>query len=247
MTTGHKNFPDAMLTNWSEVSLTCTVTDENLTFANRLRSTTAAAHDSAESHVYISALMGGELDAQAASDLLLQSYPIYSALEAGLKRHTSDPLVSALDDRALDRVAALEADLNWHFGTQWRRRLDDGELTYLPATRAYVTVLEKADPEVLIAHHYVRYLGDLSGGLAIRALIQRNYGLPDEAVNFYTFPEIPKPKVYKDAYRAKLNALPLDEMAAHRILDYAVRAFALNEALFADLGHHVKRSSSLVG
>ncbi|MDO4785088.1 MAG: biliverdin-producing heme oxygenase [Propionibacteriaceae bacterium] len=223
------------------------MTDERLTFSQLLRTATADAHSSAESHAYISSLMAGELDAHAMADLLLQTYPVYVALEAGLSRHAGSPLVAMLDDRALDRVAALESDLAWHFGPHWRARIDSGEIGYTPATLDYVTDLEDAGPEELVAHHYVRYLGDLSGGLAIRALVQRHYGLPDEALNFYSFPQIPKPKVYKDAYRAKLDLLPLDEEGRQRVLGHAVRAFALNEAVFAALGHHVGRVVSLAG
>lgn len=223
------------------------MTDEQLTFSHLLRAATADAHTSAESHAYISSLMAGELDASAVADLLLQTYPVYVALEAGLARHREAPCVAALDDRALDRVAALESDLAWHFTPRWRARIDTGEIGYYPATLAYVAELESSGPEALVAHHYVRYLGDLSGGLAIRALVQRHYGLPDEALGFYSFPGIPKPKVYKDAYRSKLDCLPLDGAARQRVLNHAVRAFGLNAAIFAALSHHLGRVAHLAG
>ena len=44
------------------------------------------------------------------------------------------------------------------------------------------------DPSRLLAHAYVRYLGDLSGGQFIRRRISKAYGLDDGAgVSFYEF------------------------------------------------------------
>jgi hypothetical protein len=70
-----------------------------------------------------------------------------------------------------------------------------------------------------VAHHYTRYLGDLSGGQAIGRIIGREFGL-DGGVGtaFYSFSEVPKPKLYKDAYRARLDALPLDDVQRARVL-----------------------------
>lgn len=55
------------------------------------------------------------------------------------------------------------------------------------------TIANSADPSALLAHSYVRYLGDLSGGQFIRRVVAKAYGL-DEAsglgVEFYEFKEL---------------------------------------------------------
>ena len=84
----------------------------------------------------------------------------------------------------------------------------------------------------LSAHHYVRYLGDLSGGQVIGRMMQRHYGVSDECVTFYRFAEIPKTKPYKDNYRAALDALPIDAADRERLLAEATDAFLLNLNLF---------------
>jgi len=65
----------------------------------------------------------------------------------------------------------------------------------------YVQRLEecgKENPELLIAHAYTRYLGDLSGGQILKRLAQRNYGLKSDGTNFYDFPLVSNMKVFKD-------------------------------------------------
>ncbi|WP_431712105.1 biliverdin-producing heme oxygenase [Glutamicibacter uratoxydans] len=91
------------------------------------------------------------------------------------------------------------------------------------------------EPARLVAHHYLRYLGDLSGGLAIGKLVARHYGIGYEALNMWDFGEIEKPKLYKDAYRAKLDALGADPQIGAAILDEAKRGFQWNKAIFEDL------------
>ena len=87
-----------------------------------------------------------------------------------------------------------------------------------------------------MAHHYTRYLGDLSGGQAIGRVLARAYELEQpEGVRFYDFEDIPKPKPYKDAYRARLDALPLGEDDKAAVLAEVKVAFDLNGALFAEL------------
>lgn len=70
-----------------------------------------------------------------------------------------------------------------------------------PALNAYVdrvqALAKASDPSPLLAHAYVRYLGDLSGGQTIRRTIGKAYGL-DEAsgagLSFYAFKELKSAK-----------------------------------------------------
>ncbi|MFC3184480.1 biliverdin-producing heme oxygenase [Pseudoglutamicibacter albus] len=90
-------------------------------------------------------------------------------------------------------------------------------------------------PERLIAHHYLRYLGDLSGGQAIGALVARHYNIPSELLTMWKFPTIDKPKIYKDAYRIHLDHFAQQANQAE-IVDEARLGFALNRNLFVELG-----------
>jgi heme oxygenase len=90
-----------------------------------------------------------------------------------------------------------------------------------------------------VAHHYTRYLGDLSGGQAIGRILDREFELDGAGIAFYAFEAIPKPKPYKDAYRARLDALGLGPAEVRRVVDEVRVAFTLNQALFTELGERI--------
>ena len=71
-----------------------------------------------------------------------------------------------------------------------------------------------ANPSLLLAHSYVRYLGDLSGGQNMRHILGKAYDLQDDrGLSFYVFKELksPKPaslgemKRIKDWFRAGMD------------------------------------------
>lgn len=197
--------------------------------ASALHDSTMEAHERAETASFITRLMGGEGTVVGLVALLRQSLPVYEALENACRDVGDDPRIATILDSKLDRTAALEADLETH------RAAGHSYDTLVPATQEYVEELRTCagNAPALIGHHYVRYLGDLSGGQIIKTMVQRHYGVED-GLSFYEF-EIDKPKVYKDGYRAALNALPLSDEDREIALAAATRAFELNHRIFLDL------------
>ena len=86
-----------------------------------------------------------------------------------------------------------------------------------------------------VAHHYTRYLGDLSGGQAIRRIMQRQFGFETNGVGFYLFDQIASPKAFKDTYREQLDAVGWDAAERERVIDEVLAAYRLNTELFDDL------------
>ena len=84
-------------------------------------------------------------------------------------------------------------------------------------------------------------MGDLSGGQIIRRMLERAYGYTTDGLQFYIFGEIPKPKVFKDTYRAKLDAAPLTPEDQQRVIDEVNLAYRLNGDLFAALEADIDR------
>ena len=113
----------------------------------------------------------------------------------------------------------------------------DAIFAALPSTAEYVARIRatRTSPERFLAHHYLRYLGDLSGGQAVAALMARHYGIPAEALSMYRFPDLPKPKVFKDGYRTLLDRAQLSEDQRAALIEEAVADFDLNARMFADL------------
>ncbi|MFD7641414.1 heme oxygenase (biliverdin-producing) [Kitasatospora sp. NPDC059795] len=206
-------------------------------FSVQLRTASAEEHQAAEQSSFMSDLLGGRLGIQAYTDLTAQLRYVYRALEAHLDTLARHPVTGPLTDRALLRTAAIERDLDHLAGPHWR-----DTLTPLPATAACaerIHTLATDWPAGYLAHHYTRYLGDLSGGQIIRGVAERTFGLArkGDGVRFYVFEEIDNPAAFKRDYRAKLDAAGelLDAAERERVAAECKAAFGLNGAIFAEL------------
>ncbi|GAB3436080.1 biliverdin-producing heme oxygenase [Actinophytocola sediminis] len=210
----------------------------------QLKAATRVEHERTESSPFITALLDGTLDRGAYAALLGQSYLFYAVLEEAGESWRGDQVVGSFVSDALVRAAALEADLAWLLGADWR-----ASVLALPATERYVDRLRQVcfdSPSAFVAHHYTRYLGDLSGGQIIRHRLRTNFGLVDDGVRFFIFDGVPKPKLFKDDYRARLDTMPWDAGEQSNLVAEANEAFRLNRGVFDDLGeaHGVGRSGS---
>lgn len=200
-------------------------------FSRRLKADTNDAHRAAESETFIGDLMGGKLDRDAYRGLIEQYSFIYPALESAVAAAGDDPHVARFHHPGLARTDAINRDLDALAGA------DRPAPTVLPATQRLVERIGSGlPPERLLAHHYLRYLGDLSGGLAIGKLVSRHYGIEPEALNMWRFEGIEKPKVFKDHYRAALDAVDFTPEEQEAFIDESRIGYQMNREIFADLG-----------
>lgn len=206
-----------------------------LPFSQALRERTWSSHADSEGAGFMSDLMKGVGTREDYIALVEQHYFMYEALEGAEKVFADDPVVGLFATSRLTRLPALEADLAHLVGDDWRTRI-----VALPATAAYAERIRQVAAEGwaggFVAHHYTRYLGDLSGGQIIKRMLERHYGLSGDGLAFYTFVEIPKSKPFKDVYRERLDALVLTPEQLDETVAEAKHAFRLNSDLFADLG-----------
>lgn len=97
---------------------------------------------------------------------------------------------------------------------------------------------------LLIAHSYTRYMGDLSGGQALKNIIRSALNLPpDQGTGLHEFEQIPTGEArreFKEKYRQALNSLAIDEATIQRIVEEANYAFKLNRDVMHDLEEDVK-------
>ena len=204
------------------------------TFSRRLRAATWEEHRSAESGEFMRRLFAGELPLATFAALSTQLYFVYAELERAADAMRGDPEAGPFLSRDLTRLPALEADLAHFHGAGWRAAVAPG-----PAARAYVRrIAEIASwPGGLVAHHYTRYLGDLSGGRDIARTAAGAYGLDGAGLRFYDFPAIADPAAFKDAYRRRLDGLAAaDEAERDRIVAETRVAYRLNIAVLDELG-----------
>ena len=212
-------------------------------FSTVIRTASHEQHVEAETSTFMSDLLGGRLGVDAYARYTEQLWFVYEALETGAERLASDPVAGAFIQAELFRLPALERDLEHLRGADWR-----AGLTALPATRAYAErVRECAElwPAGYIAHHYTRYLGDLSGGQIIRDKAERTWGFArrGDGVRFYVFEGIGNPAAFKRGYRELLDGVPVDDLEKQRVVAECKRAFALNTGVFRALGEEFPMSA----
>jgi heme oxygenase len=192
----------------------------------------AAEHDAAEHSPFMSELLAGRIGATGYSAYLLRLRVVYAALENAVRDRRSDSMVAAVYDPALERLTALDADLDYWLPDGAARDVDS------PAAAAYAQRLDALSwGGELVAHHYTRYLGDLSGGRGIGKIMDRTFDLRGAGLAFYEFPVRPKP--YKDAYRKRLDELGTDAGEIDRIVGEVKTAFGLNQAIFDELADNI--------
>lgn len=212
-------------------------------FSTVIRTASHEEHVQAETSTFMSDLLGGRLGVDAYARYTEQLWFVYEALEAGAERLASDPVAGPFIRPELFRLASLERDLAHLRGPEWRSLV-----SALPATRAYADrVGECAEdwPAGYIAHHYTRYLGDLSGGQIIRDKAEKTWGFTrkGDGVRFYVFEEISNPAAFKRSYRELLDEVRADDLEKQRIVAECKRAFALNTAVFRALGEEFPLSA----
>ena len=204
-----------------------------LPFSQALRERTRGGHSASEGASFMDDLMTGKGSRDDYVSLVAQHFFIYEALEAAAEKMKDDADAAAFITPQLTRLPALESDLEFLIGPDWRSAISP-----LPTTARYVERIQTVAATWsggFIAHHYTRYLGDLSGGQIIRTLMQRQFGFETNGVGFYLFDEIAKPKEFKDVYRAQLDSVGWSDEERERVIDEVMIAYRFNTELFVDL------------
>lgn len=180
----------------------------------------------------MAALLAGRIERGVYCALLRNLFAIYEAMEETTPGPAGEPgPLAAFDMAALRRRAALAADLDHLHGPGWREAL-----ALQPAAQAYaarVRQLARAGSCALVAHAYVRYLGDLHGGQLLKRRVTQALGLPGDAgVGFYEFGPVERVVMLRQGMRDVLGNLPLAAGETALIVEEARWAFLQHSSLF---------------
>ncbi|MGQ4516094.1 biliverdin-producing heme oxygenase [Streptomyces sp. DW26H14] len=207
-------------------------------FSTRIREASAAEHSATTASTFMSDLLDGRLGLDAFARYTEQLWFVYAALEGGAVGDglADDPVAGPFVRPELARTPEIARDLAYLRGPDWR-----SDLVPLPATAAYAARIEDCAAGWrggYVAHHYTRYLGDLSGGQIVRDRAERQWGFArgGDGVRFYVFDAIANPAAFKRDYRTRLDALPVDGPEKLRIVEECRRAYAFNHGIFRELG-----------
>lgn len=223
------------------------------TLSKRLRQETREEHRRAERTTFARHLVAGDASVEDFLLLFRALQPVYVELEGALERHRAHPVVRRVRFAELYRSAALEKDLSL-----LEALAGDSDGRGRDASDAYVARIRSIaehEPARLVAHAYVRYMGDLSGGQLIGRRLREAIGAVRasgavDAAGPSSHPVAGEPGVPAfaafevqggvDAAKARFRE-GLDALAAtgcvdvEGIVDEAREAFALNRSLFVGL------------
>jgi heme oxygenase len=196
----------------------------------RLRNSTRLDHDMAQGSGFLDALAAGTLPRQAYADLAAQHWFIYERLEQAAEAMAADPVARDFVFPELTRLPALTDDLVALLGPK-------PQVSALPATEGYRARLDAVAfdrPWGFIAHHYTRYLGDLSGGQYLGPAIAKAYGLNGAGHRFFVFDEV-SPPAFRTRYREMLDRVAFSPADEQNFLAEVGEAYRLNIAVLREL------------
>lgn len=209
------------------------ITDRDL--SEQIKAATRESHIRAENTELMLSFQRSQVTLQQYKLLLCSLHEIYAALEEEMDRNSDHPGVAPIYfPSELSRLESIERDLHYFYGAEWREKI------HVPsATKRYshrLRQIGKESPELLVAHAYTRYLGDLSGGQVLGRVAQKSMGLKgSEGLSFFAFPGVSSPHLFKQLYRSRMNSIELTEEQRTSVLNEAVTAFELNIQVFDGL------------
>ena len=205
-----------------------------MTFSKELKIGTKKSHSAAENTSFVASFLRGVVSKESYKKLVSDLYFVYSAMEEEVEKLKDHPIIGQLQLPDLNRVDALEQDLRFFYGPIWRSLVTPSEACNQYVNR--IREVAKNEPELLVGHHYTRYLGDLSGGQILKGIAEKALALGDgKGLKFYDFEKIKDVKAYKAHYRGILNTLDLDQHQVNAIIVEANYAFRLNMYMFDTL------------
>lgn len=205
-------------------------------FSVVVRESSRDAHSDSEGASFMADIMRGTASLAHYEQLVEQHYVMYEALEQVSVLLENSEVTAHFAVPELRRLPALERDLQYLWGPDWRDRV-----AAVPATAEYAARMREVAAQGwlpgIVAHHYTRYLGDLSGGQMIAKRMRQTHGLEQAGVEFYDFTPLGDLAAFKNRYRGWLDMLgqTLDAAERQRFLDEVGLAYEFNTRVFADL------------
>ena len=203
-------------------------------FAAQIKQGTKESHSAAENTKFVASFLRGVLDPEEYRKLIANFYFVYSAMEEEVEALKDHPVVGKINLPELPRKESLKEDLSYYYGPSWETEIKQSEACVKYVNR--IREIAKDDPNLLVGHHYTRYLGDLSGGQILRGIAENSLK-PEKGkgLSFYDFSEISDSKNYKKVYRQLLDGLDVGQDDVDNIIREANYAFKLNMYMFDEL------------
>jgi heme oxygenase (biliverdin-producing, ferredoxin) len=200
----------------------------------RLKQATRELHTQAERSGVMLDLLRGRIGREAYLSMMRNLRAVYASLEAGLDQQPPSAFWHGLWRPELRRLPALDRDLaHWAGSGAGATGLTEALVQASQAYVARLQALAAQSPELLPAHAYVRYLGDLYGGQVLSRLVRQRFGLAEgQGTDFYEFGGQDKVEALRAEFRSALDAFPLTPQQSAAFVEEACEGFRLHRLLF---------------
>ena len=211
-----------------------------MSFSTDLKEGTKESHSAAENTKFVASFLRGVVDYEEYRKLLTNFYYVYDTMEQRI-RESEDPMVQAVRSESLERKEGIERDLEYYYGADWKEKQIPSDACNKYCHR--INEVAEENPFLLVAHHYTRYIGDLSGGKILKEITARVLKPPvGKGLDFYEFPSIPDAKLFKQNYRAVLDNLGTTVPQENALIAEANYAFELNMNMFDEIKGNATKS-----
>lgn len=158
-------------------------------------------HELAEKHRFVKYLFGGSITTNLYTDYLYNQLHLYKALEDRANQ------LSLLDDiQDIQRYNHILEDLK-------NLLQNDGVIKLYPSTQSYMTYVQTLEADKILAHIYVRHMGDMFGGAMLKKVV------PGDGKMY----EFNNKQQLIQTLRSKLHDGLADE--ANTVFDYAIQLY----------------------
>lgn len=201
--------------------------------SDALRDNTKSIHTKAEKSGFIQDLIKGQVSIHGYRLFLANLLHVYESLEHELQTHTTHDSIALLNSASVFRANSIREDLK-HLAYDH----PDSKLPLLASTIKYadhLRTISNGHSELLIAHFYVRYLGDLNGGQVLAKRLSLSLHLTPEQLSFYRFENVPNIRKKISEVRSALDSCGKISNDSDLVINEAVLAFQMNIDLSIDV------------
>ncbi|HVL89328.1 MAG TPA: biliverdin-producing heme oxygenase [Actinomycetota bacterium] len=198
----------------------------------------AEIHRAAERRPFMVVFFKAELPKDAYIEYLGRLSYIYAALEETSEALKDDSVVGRMHTPELHRSAAIDADMRFLAGEDWRDRVKPS-----PQTESYVAAIRSTIdrfPPAFAPHQWLRYLGNVLAQRINLRIMNKAYGFDEQGTAFFRFDRIEDPRGFLKSYHEKMNSMPLDDDQIKRCVDEVNGAWQhqidFTDELAADFG-----------
>lgn len=208
------------------------MTDEQQPFSAQMKEAGKVLHAEVEKTPIAVAMFQTTVTEEEYIDYLACMREIYEQLEKELEVHSETGFIKPLHIPGLFRLEGIKKDLI-AFGAEGHEA-HKLALEY----KAHLLYLGQNQPYRLIAHAYLRYLGDLFGGMMIARKLSSKF---EGKLSFYDFSalchelQVRAPQLFAKRFRVILDQLPLNNEQKLEVLEEVQTGYQMHKTLFEAL------------